>query len=109
MELKDKGVVVTGGASGLGLACGRFFMQSGSRVAILDVDDAKGDQAIHELGDQAIYCPTDVTSGESVQNAVDKTIEAFGNIHVVINCAGVGTPAKVVGIASFGLSFRLVA
>lgn len=97
MELINNVVVVTGGASGLGLACGHFFMKSGARLAILDVDDAKGAQAVNELGNQAIYCHTDVTSEESVQDAVDQTIQAFGNIHVVINCAGVGTPAKVLG------------
>ena len=97
MELKDKVVVVTGGASGLGLACGRFFLKSGARIAVLDVDDAKGRQAIDELGDRSIYCHADVASGQSVQEAVEKTIQAFGNIHVAINCAGVGTPAKVVG------------
>jgi 3-hydroxyacyl-CoA dehydrogenase/3-hydroxy-2-methylbutyryl-CoA dehydrogenase len=97
MELNDKVVVVTGGASGLGLACGHFLLQSGAKIAVMDVDDAKGEQLVEELGKQVIYCHADVTSEKSVQEAVDKTIEAFGSIHVAINCAGVGTPAKVLG------------
>ena len=97
MDLNDKVVVVTGGASGLGLACARFLVQSGAKIAVMDVDDAKGEQLLEELGSQVIYCHADVTSEESVQEAVDKTIEAFGSIHVIINCAGVATPAKVLG------------
>ena len=97
MELNDKVVVVTGGASGLGLASVRLLLQSGAKITIMDVDDAKGKQVAEELGNQVIYCHADVTSEESVQEAVDKTIEAFGSIHVAINCAGVGTPAKVLG------------
>lgn len=97
MELNDKVVVVSGGASGLGLAGVRLLLQSGAKITIMDVDDAKGKQVAEELGNQVIYCHADVTSEESVQEAVDKTIEAFGSIHVAINCAGVGTPAKVLG------------
>ena len=97
MELNDNVVVVTGGASGLGLASVRFLLQSGAKITIMDVDDANGKQVAEELGNQVIYCHADVTSEESVQDAIDKTIEAFGTIHVAINCAGVGTPAKVLG------------
>ena len=97
MDLNDKVVVVTGGASGLGLACSRFLVQSGAKIAVMDVDDAKEEQLVAELGSQVIYCHADVASAESVQDAVDKTIEAFGSIHVAINCAGVATPAKVLG------------
>ena len=97
MELKGKTVLVTGGASGLGEACARRFALQGANIGILDVDEEKGNRLAAELGVQAIYCRTDVTSEKSVQAAVDKTVEEFGGIHVVINCAGVGTAAKVLG------------
>ena len=97
MELKEKVAIVTGGASGLGEACARRFALQGANIGILDVDEEKGDRLAAELGAQAIYCRTDVTSEKSVQAAVDKTVEKFGGIHVVINCAGVGTAAKVLG------------
>ena len=97
MELKGKTVLVTGGASGLGAACARRFALQGSNIGILDVDEEKGNRLAADLGAQAIYCRTDVTSEKSVQAAVDKTVEEFGGIHVVINCAGVGTAAKVLG------------
>ena len=97
METSEKVVVVTGGASGLGLACVEMFLKEGAKICVMDVDDGKGRQLTDELGNNVIYCHADVTSEKSVQAAVDKTIEAFGSIHVVINCAGVGNPAKVLG------------
>ena len=49
------------------------------------------------MGDAALFCLTDITKEEDVQAALDKTVEAFGAIHVAVNCAGVGIPAKVLG------------
>jgi NAD(P)-dependent dehydrogenase (short-subunit alcohol dehydrogenase family) len=97
MELKDKVAIVTGGASGLGEACARRFALEGANIGVLDMDEEKGSRLAAELGAQAIYCRTDVTSEQSVQAAVDSTVAEFGGIHLVINCAGVGTPAKVLG------------
>ena len=97
MELKDKVVVVTGGASGLGAACIRRFIAESANAAILDLDGEKGRLLAAELGSSVKFCETDVTSESSVQAALDQTLAAYGGIHVVINCAGVGTPAKVLG------------
>ncbi len=97
MELEGKVVIVTGGASGLGEACVRKFALEGANIGIFDVDEEKGRRLVAELGAQVISCSTDVTSEQSVQAAVDRTVGEFGGIHVVINCAGVGTPAKVLG------------
>ena len=97
MELKDKVAIVTGGASGLGEACALRFALEGANIGVLDVDEDKGSRLSAELGAQGIYCRTDVTSEQSVQSAVDRTVAEFGGIHFVINCAGVGTPAKVLG------------
>ena len=97
MELKEKIAIVTGGASGLGEACARRFAREGASVGILDVDEDNGRRLVAELGEKVIFCRTDVTGEESVQAAVDRTVAEFGGIHVVINCAGVGTPAKVLG------------
>jgi len=97
MELKENVAIVTGGASGLGAACARRFALEGANIGVLDVDEDKGSRLAVELGTQAIFWRTDVTSEQSVQAAVDRTVAEFGGIHVVINCAGVGTPAKVLG------------
>ena len=97
MEIKDSVAVVTGGASGLGEACVRNFLSKGGKVSILDFAEERGQKVASELGDAAVFCLTDITKEEDVQAALDKTVEAFGAIHVAVNCAGVGIPAKVLG------------
>ena len=97
MEIKDSVAVVTGGASGLGEACIRNFLSKGGKVSILDFAEERGQKVASELGDAALFCLTDITKEEDVQAALDKTVEAFGAIHVAVNCAGVGIPGKVLG------------
>lgn len=97
MDIKDIVVVVTGGASGLGEACVRVLVKDGAKVSILDFDEERGKEVASDVGDAVIFCSTDITDEKSVKDAVDKTMKSFGAIHVVINCAGVGTPAKVLG------------
>ena len=107
MMLANKVVVVTGGASGLGEACARMFVENGSKAALLDLSEDNGNRLANELGKDAIFCKTDVTDENEVENALNLTMEKFGAIHIAINCAGTGTPAKVIGkngplsIASF--------
>jgi 3-hydroxyacyl-CoA dehydrogenase/3-hydroxy-2-methylbutyryl-CoA dehydrogenase len=97
MQIKNSVALVTGGASGLGEACVRNFMARGGKVSILDFAEDRGQQIASELGDGALFCLTNITKEEEVQAAVDKTVEAFGGIHIAVNCAGVATPAKVLG------------
>jgi NAD(P)-dependent dehydrogenase (short-subunit alcohol dehydrogenase family) len=96
MELQDKVVVITGGASGLGRATAEYFVGKGARVSLFDLNEEAGNAAVAELGeDNALFAATDVTSEESVTAAVEATMEKFGAIHVNINCAGVPAPCKV--------------
>jgi len=97
MEIRDSVAVVTGGASGLGEACVRTFLGGGGKVSILDFAEERGQKVASELGDAALFCLTDITKEEDVQAAIDKTVEAFGAIHIAVNCAGVGIPGKVLG------------
>jgi len=97
MDIKGNAFIVTGGASGLGEATVRALVKKGGRAAIFDLSDEGGNALANELGESAIYCHTDVSSDASVQEAVSKTIEAFGTIYGAINCAGIGIPAKVIG------------
>jgi len=97
MDLRDSVAVVTGGASGLGEACVRDLLEHGASIAIFDFAEERGQRVASELGDAVIFCRTDVTEEKSVQAAINRTMDAFGAIHLVINCAGVGTPAKVLG------------
>jgi NAD(P)-dependent dehydrogenase (short-subunit alcohol dehydrogenase family) len=97
MDIKDKVAMVTGGASGLGEATVRYLLGKGARAAIVDFAEERGKQVAADLGGRVIFCKTDVTDEKSVQSSVSKTLEAFGGIHVAVNCAGVGTPGKVLG------------
>lgn len=95
MDFKETVALVTGGASGLGEACVRRIAEAGGRAAILDLQQDKGEKLAAELGKQVIFINTDVTSEESVREAIKQTLGAFGPFNVVINCAGVGDPGKV--------------
>jgi 3-hydroxyacyl-CoA dehydrogenase/3-hydroxy-2-methylbutyryl-CoA dehydrogenase len=96
MELQNKVVVITGGASGLGRATAEYFVGKGANVSIFDLSEEAGNAAVAELGaDKALFTVTDVTSEDSVAAGINATVEKFGAIHVNVNCAGVPAPCKV--------------
>jgi len=97
MHIKDCVALVTGGASGLGEATVRAVVAKGGRVAILDRPQSPGEKVAAELGDNVIFAPADVTSEEQVGAAIKKAVDAFGRIHVAVNCAGVGAAMKTTG------------
>ena len=95
MDIADKVALITGGASGLGLATAKAFVAAGGAVVLVDLDSSNGDAAAKELGDRARFAPADVTSEEQVRAAVRTAVETFGGLHVNVNCAGVGFPGRV--------------
>lgn len=84
--------VVTGGASGLGLATARALAARGVKVALFDVDAARGEAAARELG--AAFCAVDVTSDEQVEAGFARARAANGQERVLVNCAGTGNAFK---------------
>jgi NAD(P)-dependent dehydrogenase (short-subunit alcohol dehydrogenase family) len=92
MELTGASALVTGGASGLGLATARRLAAAGAAVTILDLPSSAGEQITAELGGS--FAPADVTDPEQVAAAV-ATAAASGPLRVVVNCAGIAPPAKV--------------
>ena len=105
MNLKDKVVVITGGASGLGQATARYMVnEKGAKVTLLDLNAEAGAETVAELGEgSAIFCQTDVTSEESIDTAIAVIMDKFGAIHVDINAAGIPLPCKILdrdGVAS---------
>ena len=97
MEISNKVSLVTGGASGLGLATAELLIESGSKVMLLDLNEDNAKAAAEKLGSNASYVIANVTDEPSIQSAIDKTIEQFGALHVVVNCAGIGSASKTVG------------
>jgi NAD(P)-dependent dehydrogenase (short-subunit alcohol dehydrogenase family) len=97
MQLENRGVLVSGGASGLGAACVRLLNQAGARVVVADVNSETGQALVKELGDATLFVQTNVVDEESVQAAVQAAVKTFGGLHVVINCAGIGVAEKVLG------------
>lgn len=93
MQLENKGVLVTGEASGLGEACVKLLSQAGAKVVIADLNQEAGTALANELGKAAVFVPTNVVEEDSVQAAVQQ----FGGLHVLINCAGIGVAERVLG------------
>jgi NAD(P)-dependent dehydrogenase (short-subunit alcohol dehydrogenase family) len=97
MNLKDKVAIVTGGASGLGLATVERLVEKGAKAVIFDLNEAKAQEAADRLGENVQFAVVNVTDEESVQKGINQALEAFGAIHICVNCAGVGTPGKTIG------------
>jgi len=97
MDLKQVVGFVTGGASGLGEATVRRIVNDGGKAMILDLAVERGEKLASELGENAIFQKMDVCSADSVQSALERTFEEFGQLNVVVNCAGIATAEKVIG------------
>ena len=97
MNLTEVVAVVTGGASGLGAGTVRNLIDSGAKVAILDLQEELGKELANELGADTLFCKTDVTDEASVRAALDLAVEKFGYVNTLINCAGIGIAEKTIG------------
>jgi len=97
MDLQGKTALITGGASGLGAATARRFHARGANVMIADMNEQNGKKILAELSDRAAFSLVDVTETTQVEATVKKTVETFGQIDILINCAGTGLPMKTVG------------
>jgi NAD(P)-dependent dehydrogenase (short-subunit alcohol dehydrogenase family) len=101
VEIKDTVAVVTGGASGLGLATTKALLDEGAKVVILDLPSSKGEEVAADLnaqsgGDRVRFAAADVTDEDAVAKAFDLA-EALGPVRIVVNCAGTGDAIRVLG------------
>ena len=91
MELRDKVVLVTGGANGIGRAlCERFAAEGVRGLAVVDLDVANAERVAEPIGDRAIAIGADVGRELDVVAAVEKTEERFGPIDLLVSNAGIG-------------------
>ena len=94
MNVEGSSAIVTGGASGLGFATAQRLTAAGVHVTIVDLPGSDGPARAGELG--ATFAPADVTNEEQVRAALDAAAER-GPVRVAVNCAGIGTPGRVLG------------
>ncbi|OFZ86925.1 MAG: 3-hydroxy-2-methylbutyryl-CoA dehydrogenase [Betaproteobacteria bacterium RBG_16_64_18] len=97
MQLKGSTFIVTGGASGLGEATARTLVEGGANVVIADLQVEKGQALAQNLGRQARFNKTDVTSENDGKSAVDLAVKEFGALQGLVNCAGIALAEKTVG------------
>ena len=95
MELETVKAVVSGGASGLGLAVARHLRAHGGAVVLLDVNDDKGVAAAAAIG--ARYLRTDVSSEDGVRQSIAAASAAMGGLNVAVSCAGILGAGRVLG------------
>lgn len=96
MDVKNSVALVTGGASGLGLATTEALVTAGAKVVILDLPGSPGDDVAGRLGDNVRFAAADVRDEEAVAGVLD-IAEELGELRVVVNCAGTGDAIKTVG------------
>jgi NAD(P)-dependent dehydrogenase (short-subunit alcohol dehydrogenase family) len=104
MKLHDKVALVTGAASGLGLATCKALAEAGARIVGVDRDEAGLAGLADVVGGSSVVRTVDVAQEASVRGAIDHAVETFGALHVAVNCAGVADSAKTV---SRGAAFPL--
>jgi NAD(P)-dependent dehydrogenase (short-subunit alcohol dehydrogenase family) len=97
MKINGSTFIVTGGSSGLGAATVETLLAEGGNAVIADVNRVAGDELARRLGKQARFIETDVTREDHAQAAVRLALEAFGGLHGLINCAGIGLGEKTIG------------
>lgn len=93
IKLKGLVSVVTGAASGLGRATAERFAREGAKVVLCDLPKSAGQEVADQLGSDAVFAPTDVTSEADVKKALEIAKEKFGRVDVAVNCAGIGIAA----------------
>ncbi len=97
MDLSSANAVITGGASGLGLATAERVIDAGGQVVLLDINDEQGAASVDKLGNRATYINTDVSNEDSVKAAISAASETMGGITLVVNCAGIATAGRTLG------------
>ena len=94
MRLKGKSIIITGGGSGIGLACTQLFSDEGAQVAIFGRREDRLNATVKKIGSQLLTVTGNLTVNSDLDNLVSKTLDAFGKIDIVVNNGGIfaGSP-----------------
>lgn len=95
MEINRTPALVTGAASGLGAATARQLAGLGARVAVLDRDEKAGRAVADDIG--GVFCPCDICDPVAAEAAIVAAAAAHGSARILVNCAGIGGAARIVG------------
>lgn len=110
-ELDGKVAVVTGGASGIGEASVRLFVEEGARVVIADMQRERGESLAAELGDAARFVQVEVRQEDQVKGAIDTATNEWGRLDCIFNNAGFGGvlgPIEDIPVEEFDMSFDVL-
>lgn len=97
MDLASAKAIISGGASGLGLATAQRVIDAGGHAALLDVNAEQGNASAEQLGERATFIQTDVTNETAVKSAVQQANEFMHGITLTVNCAGIATAGRTLG------------
>ncbi len=97
MDITGKVALVSGGASGLGAATAKMIVEEGGHVVIADLNEQAGQALAKELGHHARFVRTDVADAAQAEAAVRTAMDAFGALHISIQCAGIADAQRVIG------------
>ena len=96
MSFNNTHAVVSGGASGLGLAVVERIVAQGGKVAILDINEEQGNAICDQYPEQVLFIKTDISKEQDVDFAVDHAVEKFGHINLAVGCAGILGAGKII-------------
>jgi len=99
MRLRNKVALITGAASGIGLACAQAFVREGAKVILVDVDAKRGPAAAKKLGAKARFVRCDVGDAAEARSAVAAAVKAFRRLDILVNNAGIIHTAEFLDIA----------
>ena len=90
MKFENKVAIITGSTRGIGRATAELFAKEGAKVIVVGTKEELGESCVNEIkaaGGEAIFCKTDVTSDESLDNLVKTALDAYGKIDILVNNA----------------------
>lgn len=97
MNLQTTAAIVTGGASGLGLATARRIIESGGHAVLLDISEDTGRRSAADLGKRCRFITCDVGSEVAVRQAIGEAAQFMGSVSLAVNCAGILMPSRIIG------------